>query len=68
MKPKYKIGEVFYCWGSIIVITEVIIFNYKQHKYLYKFNHLRSGSLSDVWPFFINCYESELDNFEKIEL
>ena len=68
MKSKYKIGEVFDCYGNIIVITDVTIPSYKQGEHLYRFNHCISSNISNAWPYFINCYDSELDKFKKIEL
>lgn len=70
MKSKHKIGEVFNCYGNIIVITSVDLASYgsSKDKHLYRFDHCRSSSMSDVWPFFINYYESDLDRFKKIEI
>jgi hypothetical protein len=70
MKSKYKIGDMFDCYGNIIVITSVENTSglFSKYKHLYRFNHLRSSSISDVWQFFVNYFESDLDKFKKLEI
>ena len=70
MKSKYKIGEVFKCYGNILVITNVTPTSYNPGEHLYQFNYLTKGSGNTLkpWPFFVNYDDSDLVKFKRIEL
>lgn len=70
MKSKHKIGEVFNCFGNILVITKVGISSYKPDAHLYQFNYLSKSSRNTLkpWPFYAYYDDSDLVRFKKLEL
>lgn len=72
MKSKYKIGDVLYYCGSIIVVTDITFTSYRPGEPFYHFDFL--DNLNDILDslnfltFNVNLYESELANFKRIEI
>jgi hypothetical protein len=70
MKSKYKIGDMFNCYGNILVVTGVTISSYKpsEHLYKFKFLHKSSSNILKPWPFYVNYDDSDLAKFKRIKL
>jgi hypothetical protein len=68
MKSKYKIGDMFNCFGDIIVITDVIIIPSYNPLYTFRFLHPASSNKLISLPYYIHRDDSELDSYKRIEI